>query len=224
MDLKQIKETAIAMLWLPIGENEFSPMIVDHPFLESGMVPYQGELRNVFEDDDAMQDVLKNYLEMIQDAKDLETIFLLLRKPYYFVFLKFIEDNLTRQEFSYFLGYVWTESENPNQDVNVSVEEATEMFKRSEKEFLMLPEELIMYKRLPNELEVYRGVATGRNPDGLSWTNSLSTAKWFSQRWQQGGYIRKGIVKKEKILSYFNRRDENELVISPKDILNPEIL
>ena len=224
MDLKQIKETAIAMLWLPIGENEFSPMIVDHPFLESGMVPYQGELRNIFEDDDAMQDVLKNYLEMIQDAKDLETIFLLLRKPYYFVFLKFIEDNLTRQEFSYFLGYVWTESENPNQDVNVSVEEATEMFKRSEKEFLMLPEELIMYKRLPNELEVYRGVATGRNPDGLSWTNSLSTAKWFSQRWQQGGYIRKGVVKKEKILSYFNRRDENELVISPKDIRNLGIL
>ena len=212
------------MLWLPIGENEFSPMIVDHPFLESGMVPYQGELRNIFEDDDAMQDVLKNYLEMIQDAKDLETIFLLLRKPYYFVFLKFIEDNLTRQEFSYFLGHVWTESENPNQDVNVSVEEATEMFKRSEKEFLMLPEELIMYKRLPNELEVYRGVATGRNPDGLSWTNSLSTAKWFSQRWQQGGYIRKGVVKKEKILSYFNRRDENELVISPKDIRNLGIL
>ena len=36
-DLRQVKATARAMLMLDIGETDFSPMIVKHPFTDSGI-------------------------------------------------------------------------------------------------------------------------------------------------------------------------------------------
>ena len=124
MWLDKIKETAIAMLWLPIEESEFSPLIVNHPFIESGMIGYQGEMKNILEDETAKKDILMRYQAMLQNAKSLDTIFLLIRKPYRFVFLKFIEGYLDLDGFSQWLGYVWRDSENPSQDVNVSLQEA----------------------------------------------------------------------------------------------------
>ena len=224
MWLDKIKETAIAMLWLPIEESEFSPLIVNHPFIESGMIGYQGEMKNILEDETAKKDILMRYQEMLQNAKSLDTIFLLIRKPYRFVFLKFIEGYLDLDEFSQWLGYVWTDSENPSQDVNVSLQEAVKMFQRANKKCLMTDEEFAFFQNLPDEFTVYRGVATGRNPHGLSWTNKLATAVWFSERWDSSGIIRKGRVKKKFVLAYFNRRDENELVISDRNIEDLEEL
>ena len=36
-DLRQVKATARALLMLDIGETDFSPMIVKHPFTDSGI-------------------------------------------------------------------------------------------------------------------------------------------------------------------------------------------
>ena len=36
-DLRQVKATARALLMLDIGETDFSPMIVKHPFTNSGI-------------------------------------------------------------------------------------------------------------------------------------------------------------------------------------------
>ena len=37
-----------------------------------------------------------------------------------------------------------------------------------------------VYKSFPDTFNIYRGVAVGRNPKGLSWTQNLETAKWFA--------------------------------------------
>lgn len=53
-------------------------------------------------------------------------------------------------------------------------------------------------------------------PDGLSWTENLSTAIWFASRFntdKDKGYIQKAVIDKSRALAYFNTRDEDELVV-----------
>ena len=65
---------------------------------------------------------------------------------------------------------------------------------------------------------MYRGVAVGRNPDGMSWTRELDGAEWFSRRFGESGYIIKGIAYKKDVLAYFSRRNESEVLISACDV------
>ena len=224
MELKAIKDLALAFLYLPVTENKQIPLLVDHPYLDSAVTCVGDNMKNILEDEGALEVALQRYETTIKDAKDLETILMLLRRPYHLTFFKYIQDSLTRKEFSCLLADIWVNSENPNQDANVSLAEAVRFFKKARKEDMMTPDELAYYDNLPEEFTVYRGVAKGRAHDGLSWTRNYDKAKWFSERWGQGGYIRKGIVHKSDVLAYFNRRGEDELVISDKAISNQEII
>lgn len=214
------KRVALEFLHMPIEENSLSPIVVDHPIFESGymMNPKTREMVNILEDDDSLNDIIEAIEERIKQASSYEELFLIIRKAYRFAYFKFISEELNEKEFSRFLSYVWTISENPNQDINVSLEEAVEYFFRANKTYLMTPEERSYLASLPDQVTVYRGVAKGRNPDGLSWTDSYDTAKWFANRWHSNGEIRQGVVLKKDILAYFNGRDENELVIPTEKI------
>lgn len=78
-----------------------------------------------------------------------------------------------------------------------------------------------VYTSMPDELRIYRGVAIGREPNGLSWTSNLETAKWFAHRFDRDdktGYIETAIAKKEDVLAYFNTRGEDELVVNVRNL------
>ena len=214
------KMIALELLHMPVQESSFSPIAVDHPVFESGILmnPKTGETANILEDKESLKDINKKLEERIEQASSYEELFLLIRKSYRFTYFKFISEELNEKDFARFLSYVWTISENPNQDVNVSREEAVEYFSRANKTYLMSPEERSYLASLPDRVTVYRGVAKGRNPDGLSWTDSYKTAKWFADRWYSDGVVRKGTVLKKDILAYFNSRDENELIIPTEKI------
>ena len=95
----------------------------------------------------------------------------------------------------------------------------------------MCKEDYENYKKLPDKFIVYRGVAVGRNPHGLSWTLNLlswtlnlETAQWFANRFnndKETGYIEKATVRKSDVFAYFNTRGEDEIVcnVSSKDII-----
>ena len=88
-------------------------------------------------------------------------------------------------------------------------------------------EEYEVYKSLPDKFTVYRGVAIGRNPNGLSWTKSKSKAEWFSHRFDKNnniGYVQSAIADKQNVLAYFNSRDEDEIVVDPKTFDNINII
>lgn len=100
----------------------------------------------------------------------------------------------------------------------------TGLFQKCKKEHLMCKEDYENYKKLPDKFIVYRGVAVGRNPHGLSWTLNLETAKWFANRFnndKKTGYIEKAVVRKSDMFAYFNTRGEDEIVcnVSSKDII-----
>ena len=93
----------------------------------------------------------------------------------------------------------------------------------------LIPEVLQVFKALeftsdqgqekPNRpLTVYRGGA----PDGLAWSRSLKTARWFTRRWERADGYREPLYRAtappEAILALLDGRSESEVVVDPRMI------
>lgn len=214
-NLDKIKDIAILFLNFEIKDTELSPLFIIHPYFESGYVSISNEIINIMENKENYFLAIKKYKDRIMTC-DLYGLYLLIRKSYRFTFFKYTKEYLSLEDYSKLLSDIWTGSENPNNDVNVSLKESSNMFKLADKKKLMTDEEYLYYESLSNEFKIYRGVAVGRNHNGLSWTIDKEKAEWFSNRFnrnQQVGYLREAICKKEDVLAYFNRRGENEIVV-----------
>jgi hypothetical protein len=191
-----------------------------HPIFENG-IQYSGktkEMVDITASEENLDMIRSEVKEAIEQAQDLMEVYLIIRGSYRLTFLKFIKNYLSPGDFGKLLADAWVNSENPNQDKNVSIAMAARWFRKADKTTLMTPEDYEVYKNLPDKVVVYRGVAVGRNPKGLSWTASYKKAKWFANRFNRedkSGYIQKAIADKKDILAYFNTRDEDELVIYP---------
>lgn len=224
-NLDEVKKIARMFLFLPYEESEAGKLFLIHPFYETayqGMMTENGmQIFDITENKTAFEKVQDIYLGRIAEAESVDILFSIMRTSYWLTFIKYAEPYLSKQDFSTMLGEVWTMEENPNGDVNVKPRNSAAMFKRANKKFLMNDEEYAVYSKLPSEFVVYRGVAQGRVEKGLSWTRKLSEAKWFSNRFNtpnKKGYVLKGTIKKDKVLAYFNRRDENEIVCRYEDV------
>lgn len=215
-NIEAIKDFVETLLYVDISETEFSPVIVSHPIFESGIWYSKDKFLNLLESEDALNEARAIIKKRIANCKTAEQAMYVLRSPYYMTFMLYCKDCMSSEDFSRLLGTAWTSQENPNQDINVSVDEARELFLAADKKYLMDEEELEKYEALPETLLVFRGVAEGRNPDGMSWTNSKSKAEWFASRFGGNGYLLKKKIRKSDILAVFTRRDEDEIVVYGK--------
>ena len=220
-DMSMVKQTAILFLHLPIQETEYSPIVVQHPIFESAHhvvgTSSNPKFVNLLEDAEALDAVTKEYEKRINNADDVFAIYAIIRKPYRLTFLKYVMPYLSKHDFSVYLADAWVASENPNDDVNVPLRTSISWFKKADKKALMEPEDYQVYLSLPESFTVYRGVAVGKNPNGLSWTRSLDKAKWFANRFNnkgKKGYVQKAVITKDRVLAYFNTRDEEEIVVN----------
>jgi len=91
------------------------------------------------------------------------------------------------------------------------------------RELFMSDEERAKLNEMPDILKVYRGFKLLENADGFSWTTNIETAKWFAKRFN-GNMIASGDCVKDDTIAYLAVRDENEIVIDPKYIINRTIL
>ena len=230
-DLDYVKSIASTFLYLDIGATPFSPGIIQHPIFESGYVgiTQNGELKivNVLEDEESRSEVIKQYRERIDRCPNVLNVYNIIRKPYRLTFLKFIWNHLSSRDKGRLLKDAWTGAEDPNQDANVSISEAVKMFKDADRESLMGKGELEFLKSLPDEIKLYRGVAVGRNPKGLSWTPNLELARWFAHRFDkenEKGYVKCGTANKKDVLAYLDGRNEEEIVISNSRVKNIQIV
>lgn len=219
-DLRKVREMAYVFLETPIKKDKFLPpeICIHHPFLSSSIVYIDNELINFIKYPKA----LEKYKQLIRnqiDTANICEIFMLVQKKYRLVFLKHCYAYLSEKDLAEMFADAWISTENPNQDPDCSLAFLVRMFKRCKKEYLMTEEDYKVYQSLPETFTVYRGVAVGRNPRGLSWTQNLDTAKWFSQRFDNDikkGYILTATVNKKDVLAYFNSRGENEVVCNTK--------
>lgn len=221
-NLREIKNLAKIFLELPVKKDKILPpeLCLHHPFISSSIVYIDKEMLDIIKYPKAMTKY-KHFLEEQIDEASVHKIFMLLRTQYRLVFLKQCYAYLSEQDLAELFADAWISTENPNQDPNCSLAFLIRMFKRCKKEYLMTEEDYEIYQSLPETLTVYRGVAVGRNPAGLSWTQNLETAKWFSERFDNGkekGYILTATINKKDVLAYFNSRGEDEIVCNTKNM------
>lgn len=133
-------------------------------------------------------------------------------------FLKYIEPYLSRNDFSNILVNAWMSAEYVNQYIDVSKNKLISMFKSANPAIMMDEGEYKQFKNLEDVLTVYRGVTSynSKSIKVMSWTLSLDTAKWFSNRFGEKGTVYKAHIRKQYVFALLNGRNESEVVVDPE--------
>ena len=226
-NLEAVKEVAYTFLNMDVEVNKDVDFLVDHPIFEtviaSVTINNHMELVDITKDNNNFELAKEAVRKTIKRCDDVFGVVCVIRKSYRLTFLKYIKNDLSQKDFSKILNYVWISTENPNGDVNVSINELIKWFKYADKESLMNEDDYKIYQELREKenITVYRGVAVNRNPNGLSWTNDLDKAIWFAERYNSNdnvGYVQKAIVNRNQILAYLDERGEREIVVDTRKI------
>jgi len=226
-DIGQIRELAVTFMNIDVTFNEKYPFVVKHPFFDTAaVITPDGKLIDIH-DKENLKKVREKYIEIIKQSS-FHQIITMICSPYRFTFLKYAKPYLSKEDFDKTLAECWITSENPNQDSNVQIRTFISWFKKADKKTIMNEEEYEYYRRLPDIVDVYRGVAVGRaEQKGLSWTCKYETAEWFSRRFDNEvegkyGYILKGRINKEDVFAYFNSRGEDEVLCNSSKVYDIE--
>lgn len=233
-NMDELRALALTFLELEPERNEKFPFVVYHPFFETCTVPKieisdNGEktygIADIFNEPEEFEKAKERIREDIIKG-DIGTILCRIVKAYRLTYLKYAKEFIDKDEFEKLLIEQWIMSENPNQDANISIDEFIKWFSQADRKNLMNKEEMQYFNNLPDEVNIYRGIAVGRaEQDGLSWTCNYDTAKWFANRFNHGdktGYIVKGTIAKKDIFAYLNGRNEDEILCNSKKIYNVE--
>ena len=224
-DLQKIREATELLLLVPFSIIEDIPFFVSHPIFDTTTVYLKRcdneRYYNLLDADD-YRIIIDEYRERIMNASVLGC-YMIMRTAYKLTWVKYCRDYLSEEDLAHYVAHAWVEQENPNQDVNCPIPYLTKLFKSCNKKYLMTEKDYQIYQNLPDEITVYRGVGVNRNPNGLSWTPNLEVAEWFAQRFNskdKKGYVQTAVISKDKVLAYFNTRNEDEIVcqIPKKDI------
>jgi hypothetical protein len=149
--------------------------------------------------------------------KSFETYVNLHERPYRLSAFLEVMDRLDDQRYWSLLGEIWTDSENIHQDRRDW--RFVLSSKRSSRLSIMKEEEVEEFRRLPDQVTVFRGTRYKSSVRGLSWTLDKDRAKWFANRFDyrgDAGFLAAATVAKCRVLAFFSGRDEAELVFIPK--------
>lgn len=225
-NLEKCREVALLLLSLPIVQDERVPFVVHHPFFDNIVtVDENHTMLNLLDGEDVQEKAKKFLKEHVLDtAKSYDTFLVRLCKPYYPIFFKLTQEYIDdEKEYAEYLSYVWTATEFPNEDKNVTISDWKRFFKKANKEMLMDKGELCVYTYLPETVTLYRG-SHNKKHKKMSYTTNYAVALWFAKRFSQKGdvsYIIKTTIPKKAIYAYFSA--ENECVVNPQYIKEYEV-
>ena len=215
-NMQAVKETAkMLFLAVDIEPNPQFPFITSHPFTQvtTTCIEVNGKMEMVDLTNEDNYEMWKDQLfAQIDRAEDFGRIAMMTNTPWKLTLLKYCKDYLDNKTFTEYFAEFWVMSENPNMDVNVSIKEFISWYKEADKEILMDKEDYEVWKSLPEEFTVYRGVSNGRAEYGLSWTRNYDTAEWFANRFGEG-HVLSATINKKHALAYLNSRGEDEIVV-----------
>lgn len=223
-NLSAIKTTAILFLQQPITHSDI-PGFIFHPIFDYATfyIPdpdtKQIKMLNLTNNQE-LAEARKIVNSKIQKCTDLLQITMIIRKAYQLTFLKYIEPYLTITSFSQTLAQAYMRSENPNRDINVSIDDLKKWFCKADKTVLMSKNEYKKYCELPDILTVYRGIHKDGIKNGLSWTTSREQAIWFANRFSERteyALILTAEINKCEVYACFDGRNEQEVICQPKN-------
>lgn len=73
--------------------------------------------------------------------------------------------------------------------------------------------------QVPDEPIIFRGCSP-KYQRGMSWTFNPRKAAWFAQRFDQDGKVYTARITKEGVLGLFLGRDEDEVVVNPRKLVD----
>lgn len=170
-------------------------------------------------------------LERAMAISDWEQAFELITKPWKIRKLLELSSRMSDREYWEIAITAWHSSSNSWKYPDL----VRELFYPADREpcsrkYMMNTSERQVLSSLRKSVSIYRGCGCA-NRDWWSWTRSLATAKGFSRRSfatfgeQYGGLVRVGSCHKDHILTYCDRRREQEIIIDPchVDVYGEEI-
>lgn len=230
-DLETIKKIACELLKAPIIKTDYSPMVVMHPFTNSGFVGYRDALGekmigDITQDNEARSLWIDGLMQVINDCSTVYDVRSLVNKPYRLMFVDEISEFLSPKDYAILLVFAYVGTENPIDDANMNKRKLVSMFKKADKQFLMDKEDYKIYSKLDDVVTIYRGVTeeNKNNIKALSWTLNYNTAKWFAERYGSERYIYKAQIDKNHIFAVNNRREEFEVIVDPKFLTQIELV
>lgn len=222
-DLQELKTLAHCLLEIEPEKTDYSPVIIRHPFTDSGVVAMKNEdgslrIGNIMEGEDDLRNWRNIVGETIDEADSAFSIYIRITKPYLLAFVKFAAPSLSKEDFTKMFADAWVRSEMPNHDPNISRKEMLSMFRSADPALLMDADELARLQELDDTVTVYRGVRSERpgSVKALSWTLSRETAQWFADRYGKAGTVYEATIDKKHIHALFLGRNESEVIVNPK--------
>ena len=171
------------------------------------------QMLNLLDDEDFAQ-WRAEVFEAIDRQSKIVGLYMMINDPYKLLWVYMAAYCMSEKDIAEYWADAWVRSENPNQDVNVPLENAVEAFKMSDEKHLMTKEDYKVFKAIPETITLYRGVMKGHAVDGLSYTADKKNAIWFALRHNKGdSKLIEITVPKDYVLAYFNTRDEDEYVV-----------
>lgn len=226
-DLAKLKSQAQVFLMLDIQPTKMSPLVVKHPFTDNGITGIRDEHgkivpTNLLEDSNSLDQWRRQLSQIINKADTPFSIFMMITNSYQLAFLKYAAPYLSEQDAALFLSQAWIGTESPNNNPNLSKRELLSMFRSIDPQKLMDEKEYQTFQRLNDTVTVYRGVTpyNAKNIKALSWTLDRDTAEWFAHRFGQDGTVYEAQISKAHICAVFLGRDESEVIVDPKHLLN----
>jgi len=225
-DLEKIREKAILLLNMEIDESDFnSNGTICHPLWNSQFVycdkdiSENGFLNIMLPDDYRIAKAAK--LEALNAATNPAQIFKMFSGGWDFWFLEETKNMLSVDDLSEVLRLVWMCSVYAVNPGVLPRQDALTMFRISNPRILMNDSEYAMYQALPEELTVYRGVASYNKQlvRAFSWTLDPDVVEHDSFRFGSYRFMAyTAKVRKRDVLAYFSR--ESEVVVNPRKLFD----
>ena len=162
-DLNSVKAMARMFVMLEVHQTKYSPIVVKHPFTDSGIVAYRNNSGDIVQaditaDTQALKEWRRHIIELINESRSVSDITAMVTKSYSLGFLKYIMDSLSVADMSEILSDMWVRTEAPNGDPNMRKNDLLRAFRASDPQYLMNEDEYEIFIALKDEVKVYRGV------------------------------------------------------------------
>jgi len=189
------------------------------PYVVNGIVHHPLVVTPLATDASSINQTYRNKLDQVKKAEDVGdwTRYIFLYERFYRLdaLLSATQKGLEKKpsEFWALVSDVWQDSENIRQ--NLSRWKRVWRKKVENRQACMSKEDLCVFDRLPEQIEIWRGTSHKRYVDGISWTLEREKAIRFARRFSSKPrvpLVARGIVKKGDVLAYFGGRNEREIV------------
>ena len=227
-DMDLVKALAKTLLHLEIQPTKFSPVIVSHPFTDTGIIGLpdknkKTKMIDLLRDSEGRDDWRVYMTNRIEKSETVSEILAFVTKPYKLTFISFAEQYLSKDDLSDAIRCSWSSIEIISNDIDVSPSRIRTLLKKCNPLLLMDATEKKEYASLPDVITVYRGVnglKSQKQIKSFSWSLDKDIAEWFSSRFGGDSHVYQAEIEKAHVFAYFKGRGEEEIVVDPKFLLN----